>query len=49
MSQVTMNTAAKRAFKARLCAEFARIGKALSSPHRLHLIELLARGERAVE
>ncbi len=39
----------KRAFKARLFGEFARIGKGLSSPHRLHLIELLAQGERNVE
>jgi rhodanese-related sulfurtransferase len=44
-----MNPTLKRAFKARLFGEFARIGKALASPHRLHLIELLAQGERTVE
>jgi rhodanese-related sulfurtransferase len=44
-----MDPVVKRAFKARLFGEFARIGKALASPHRLHLIELLAQGERTVE
>jgi rhodanese-related sulfurtransferase len=44
-----MDPTVKRAFKARLFSEFARIGKALASPHRLHLIELLAQGERTVE
>lgn len=44
-----MKTPEKRAFKARLFGEFARIGKALSSPHRLQLIEILAQGERTVE
>jgi rhodanese-related sulfurtransferase len=44
-----MNPTLKRAFKARLFGEFARIGKALASPHRLHLIELLAQSERTVE
>lgn len=39
----------KRQFKARLFGEFARIGKALASPHRLQLIEVLAQGERTVE
>lgn len=39
----------KRAFKACLFGEFARIGKALGSPHRLQLIEVLAQGERTVE
>ena len=29
--------------------QFARIGKALSSPHRLEILELLAQGERTVE
>ena len=36
-------------FKARLFGEFARIGKALGSRHRLQLIEVLAQGERTVE
>jgi rhodanese-related sulfurtransferase len=44
-----MTTAAHRAFKNRLYAQLARIGKALSSPHRLELLELLAQGERTVE
>ncbi|MDR3622813.1 MAG: metalloregulator ArsR/SmtB family transcription factor [Paludisphaera borealis] len=44
-----MKTPEKRAFKARLFGEFARIGKALSSPHRLQLIEVLSQGERTVE
>ena len=38
-----------REFKSRLYGEFARIGKALSSPHRLELLELLAQGERTVD
>ena len=44
-----MGTPKKRAFKGRLFGEFARIGKALSNPHRLQLIEVLAQGERTVE
>ena len=40
---------AHRAFKNRLYGQFARIGKALSNPHRLELLELLAQGERTVE
>jgi rhodanese-related sulfurtransferase/predicted transcriptional regulator len=39
----------KRQFKDELYAQFARIGKALSNPHRLELVELLAQGERTVE
>lgn len=38
-----------REFKQRLYAQFARVGKALGSPHRLELLELLAQGERTVE
>jgi rhodanese-related sulfurtransferase/DNA-binding transcriptional ArsR family regulator len=38
-----------REFKDRLYSQFARIGKALASPHRLELLELLAQGERTVE
>ena len=38
-----------REFKERLYAELARIGKAVSSPHRLELLELLAQGERTGE
>lgn len=44
-----MATDAHRDFKNRLYGQFARIGKALSSPHRLELLELLAQGERTVE
>ena len=44
-----MITRAKRDFKDRLYAEFARIGKALASPHRLEVLEVLAQGERTVE
>lgn len=44
-----MTDAAHRAFKDRLYGQFARIGKALGSPHRLELLELLAQGERTVE
>ena len=40
---------AHRDFKNRLYAQFARVGKALASPHRLELLELLAQGERTVD
>src|SRR6267378_7743541 len=36
-------------FKDRLYGQFARIGKALSSPHRLEILELLAQSERTVD
>ncbi|MGZ3602654.1 MAG: ArsR/SmtB family transcription factor [Ktedonobacterales bacterium] len=38
-----------RAFKERLYAQFARLGKTLASPARLELLDLLAQGERSVE
>jgi DNA-binding transcriptional ArsR family regulator len=38
-----------RAFKQQLYSEFARIGKALASPTRLELLDLLSQGERPVE
>jgi rhodanese-related sulfurtransferase/DNA-binding transcriptional ArsR family regulator len=38
-----------RQFKDRLYGQFARIGKALSSPHRLEILELLAQSGRTVE
>ena len=44
-----MEAASHRAFKNRLYGLFARIGKALSSPHRLEMLELLAQGERTVD
>lgn len=46
---MTIAPAAKRDFKDRLYAEFARIGKSLASPHRLEILEVLAQGERTVE
>jgi rhodanese-related sulfurtransferase/predicted transcriptional regulator len=44
-----MTDTAHRTFKDRLYGQFARIGKALASPHRLELLELLAQGERTVD
>jgi rhodanese-related sulfurtransferase/predicted transcriptional regulator len=44
-----MQQAEKRQFKDEIFAQFARIGKALSSGRRLEVLELLAQGERAVE
>lgn len=38
-----------REFKDQLYAQFARVGKALASPQRLELLDLLAQGERSVE
>jgi rhodanese-related sulfurtransferase/DNA-binding transcriptional ArsR family regulator len=46
---VTMNVTEKRSFKDQLYEQFARIGKALASPHRLELLDVLAQGERTVE
>jgi rhodanese-related sulfurtransferase/DNA-binding transcriptional ArsR family regulator len=42
-------TGTHREFKNRLYGQLARMGKALSSPHRLEILELLAQGERTVE
>jgi rhodanese-related sulfurtransferase/DNA-binding transcriptional ArsR family regulator len=39
----------KRSFKNELYKQFARVGKALSSPHRIEMMELLAQRERTVE
>ena len=44
-----MDKQEKRAFKNQLYEQFARIGRALSSPHRLELLEVLAQGEHSVE
>jgi rhodanese-related sulfurtransferase len=38
-----------RDFKDQLYAQFARVGKALASPQRLELLDVLAQGERTVE
>ncbi len=40
---------AHREFKEQLYAQFARLGKALASPQRLELLDLLAQGERPVD
>src|SRR5438552_11929925 len=40
---------AHRRFKDRLYGQYARIGKALASAHRLEILELLAQSERTVE
>lgn len=39
----------KRIFKNLLYEQFARVGKALASPRRLELLDVLAQGERSVE
>lgn len=38
-----------REFKDRLYGQLARLGKALSSPHRLEMLELMAQSERTVD
>jgi DNA-binding transcriptional ArsR family regulator/rhodanese-related sulfurtransferase len=42
-------TSPHRDFKDRLYAQLARVGKALGSPHRIEILELLAQGERTVD
>jgi rhodanese-related sulfurtransferase len=44
-----MQTSEKRVFKNQLYEQFARLGKALASPHRLELLDVLAQCERTVE
>ena len=44
-----MNATTHREFKDRLFEQFARVGKALASPKRLEIVDLLAQGERTVE
>ena len=44
-----MTDPAHRDFKNRLYGQFARLGKALASPHRLELLDLLAQSERTVD
>jgi len=38
-----------RQFKDGIYGELSRVAKAIESPHRLELIDLLAQGERSVE
>lgn len=44
-----MNSATHREFKDQLFEQLARVTKALSSPRRLELVDLLAQSERSVE
>lgn len=44
-----MTHVSHRHFKDRLYGQFARIGKALSSPQRLEILDLLAQSERTVD
>lgn len=44
-----MDETEHRQFKDEIFGQFARIGKALSSPKRLEIMDLLAQGERSVE
>ena len=44
-----MDAAAHREFKDQLFEQFSRVGKALASPKRLEIVDLLAQGERTVE
>ncbi|QBD78856.1 metalloregulator ArsR/SmtB family transcription factor [Ktedonosporobacter rubrisoli] len=44
-----MEPGEKRRFKTLLYEQFARMGKALASPHRLELLDVLSQGERTVE
>jgi len=54
-STIHLNTRKERSpvsrpnFKKQLFEQFARVGKALASGHRLELLEFLAQGERSVE
>ncbi|MDH5805812.1 MAG: metalloregulator ArsR/SmtB family transcription factor [Gemmatimonadota bacterium] len=43
------NKESNRAVKDSLFEEFARIGKAVSSPHRIEILDLLSQGEKSVE
>jgi rhodanese-related sulfurtransferase len=44
-----MGSPDKRGIKNALYEEFARIGKAVASPHRLEILDLLSQGEKSVE
>src|SRR5678810_1189314 len=43
------DAAAHRTFKGRLYGQLSRGGKALASPHRIEMLELLSQSERTVE
>src|SRR5687768_9771784 len=49
INYLTMKSIDHRAFKDRVFEQFARIAKAMASPKRLEIIDLLAQGERSVE
>src|SRR5262245_28342215 len=49
MSLMKTSSASKRQFKDAVYEQFARIGKAVSSPKRLELLELLCQSHRTVE
>jgi len=53
MNNVPLDRPERAAFKGgpkeALNEQFARIGKALASPHRVEIVELLAQGERSVD
>src|SRR5689334_5832627 len=44
-----MSPLEKRATKDALYEEFARLGKAVSNPHRLEMLDLLSQGEKSVD
>ncbi|MGE5192025.1 MAG: ArsR/SmtB family transcription factor [Deltaproteobacteria bacterium] len=44
-----MNSSSKRQFKAELFEQFARVGRAVSAPLRLAILDVLAQSERTVE
>ena len=44
-----MNTTVKRQFKTELFEQFARVGRAVSAPLRLAILDVLAQSERTVE
>ena len=46
---MTTSTSSKRQFKDAIYDQFARVGKAVSSPKRLELLDLLCQGARTVE
>lgn len=49
LMDIRMYTMNNRSLKDLLYEQVARVGKALSSPKRLEILEMLAQGEKAVE